>query len=181
MIDENAWWINEAVSLTNCWSWDPMWLMRLPGKQMKQCHSLAVSHGIQHDWWKCLANKWSSSSDSLAVSHGMQHDWWECLANKPWWSSVTYLLVFMEYNMIDQATWQTNEGVSLTCCCHGIQHYWSDCLVKKWSSVTYQLLVMWCNMIDVNAWQKNEAVPLTRCWSWDPTWLIKMSGKEMKQ
>ena len=137
IIDENAWQTNQAVSPTNCWSWDATQLMRLRGKQMKQCHSQPVGHGMRHNWWKCLANKWSSNTHlllvmgcnkwlmrmparqmkqchSLPVSHGMQHDWWECLVNK--WSSVTYKLLVMGSNVIDETTWQTNEAVPLTCC-----------------------------------------------------------------
>ena len=43
MIDETAWQRNKAVSLTLCWSWDETWLMRMPGKEIQQCHSLPVS------------------------------------------------------------------------------------------------------------------------------------------
>ena len=61
------WW-NCLVSLTLCWPWDETpwlmtlpgvtysllvhgietWLMWLPGKTIKQCHSLPVGHGMRH-------------------------------------------------------------------------------------------------------------------------------------
>ena len=156
VIDENACQTNEAVSLTNCWSWDPTWLMRLPGKQMKQCHSLAVSHGIQHDWWKCLANKWSSS---------------------------THLLLVMGCNMIDENAWQTSlgEAVSLTCWCSW-STTWLIRLRGKQMKESHSLaVVMGSNIIDQTAWWRNEAVWLTSCWSCDATWLMWMPGKKMKQ
>jgi hypothetical protein len=50
MIDETAWQGNKAVLLTGpCWLWDETRLMRLPGKEIKQCHSLPVGHGMRHD------------------------------------------------------------------------------------------------------------------------------------
>jgi hypothetical protein len=49
MVDETAWQRNKAVSLTRCWSWDETLLVRLPGKEINQCHSLAVDHGMRHD------------------------------------------------------------------------------------------------------------------------------------
>jgi hypothetical protein len=50
MIDETAWQTNKAVSLTRCWSWDEICqIERLPRKEMEQCHSLAVGHGMRHD------------------------------------------------------------------------------------------------------------------------------------
>ena len=48
MIDESAWQRNKAVSLTYCWSWDETWLMRVPGKEIKQSHSHSVGHAIRH-------------------------------------------------------------------------------------------------------------------------------------
>ena len=49
LIDETVWQSNKAVSLTLCWSLDVTWLMRLPGKEIKQSvtHCLLVM-GYQH-------------------------------------------------------------------------------------------------------------------------------------
>jgi hypothetical protein len=44
MIDETAWQRNNAVSLTPC-SWDG----QVVAKEIKQCHSLSVGHGMRHD------------------------------------------------------------------------------------------------------------------------------------
>jgi hypothetical protein len=43
MIDETE---NKAVSLTSCLSWDEPQLKRV---EIKQCHSLAVGHGMKHN------------------------------------------------------------------------------------------------------------------------------------
>ena len=136
MIDENAWQINEAVSPTSCWLWDATWLISLPGfksssvtykllvmdatwlmslhgKQMKQCHSQTVGHGIQHDWWDCLPNKWNSITHFLLVMG------WDMIDENFWqinWSCNTYFLLVMGWDMIDENAWQRNEAVSLTCC-----------------------------------------------------------------
>ena len=86
IIDEIAWQRNTAVSLTPCWSWDETWLMRLPGKEIKLCHSQPVGHDMKHDWWNCLAR------------------------------SVTYSLFVMWWNIIDETAWQRNKAVWLTYC-----------------------------------------------------------------
>ena len=39
---------NKPVSLTCCWSWDEIWLMRLPGTNIKLSHLLPVGHGMTH-------------------------------------------------------------------------------------------------------------------------------------
>ena len=175
-LDETAWQRNKAVSLTSCWSWDETWLMRLPGKETKQCHSHSVGHGIRHDWSDCLAK------------------------NK---NTITNILLIMRWDMIDATAQQRNKAVLLTYCwlldeawlmrlsrykavsltycwwwkmwlnetakeirqCHshsvgqGMRH-------EKQSCITYLLLVMRWDMIAENAWQRNNAVSLTTCWSW---------------
>ena len=82
MIDETAWQRNKAVSLTACWPWDETWLIRLPSKEIKQCHSLPVGHGMRHDWWDCQAGKEIKQCHSHPVGQGMRHDWWDCQAKK---------------------------------------------------------------------------------------------------
>ena len=166
VIDENFGQTSEAVTLTTyCW-WDEMWLMGMPGEQMKQCHSQAVGHGMQNKGWDYLANKWSS---------------------------VTYILLVMGSYIANENAWQTNDAMSLTCCwswdamwlmrmpdkerkqcrslavSHGMQHNWWECLANKSSCVTHKLLVMGCNTVDETMWQTNETVSLTTCWSWDET------------
>ena len=172
--------------------------MRMPGKQIKQCHSQAVGHEMQHDWWDhCLE---TNETHSQPVGHGMRHGWWECQANK--WSHVTHKLLVMGCNMIDEIAWQTNEAVSLTrwsschseiwlmrmpckqmkqchlqAVCHGMRYDWWECQANKWRSDIHFLLVMWWEIIYENTWQTNEAVSLTRCSSWDATWLMRLPGK----
>ena len=89
MIDETAWQRNKAVSLTYCWPWDETWLMWLPGKEIQQCHSLPIGHGMKHDWWDCRAKKYSS---------------------------VTHCLLVMGWNMIDEIALHRHKAVSPTDC-----------------------------------------------------------------
>ena len=85
MTDETARQRHQAVSLTTCGSWDETWLVRLPGKEIKQCHSLSDGHRMRHDWWDTLAKKYSS---------------------------VTHSLLVMGWDMIDETPWQRNKAVS---------------------------------------------------------------------
>ena len=144
MIDHTAWQRNKAlshtcylslygvqlmrlsgkeyrVSLTACW--DKMWLMRLSGKETKYCHSLPVGHGRRHDRWDCLAKKQSS---------------------------VTYSLLVMGWDMIDETAWQCHSlaevghemrlpGKHIKLCHslavgHGMRHDWWDCLAMSLTS-----------------------------------------------
>ena len=87
-------------------------------------------------------------------------------------------------DMIDKSAWQRSKALPLTPCWSWQMRYdWSECLAKKWTSVTHSLLpvVMGWEMIDESAWQGNKPVSLTPCWSWDETWLIRLTGKEIKQ
>ena len=146
----------------------------IDGKEIKQCHSQTVDHGMKHDWWDCLIKKSSS---------------------------VTHFLLVMRWNMIGETAWQRNKAVSLTPywswnetwlmrlpgkeikLCHSLpvshvmKHDWWNHLAR---SVTHSLFVMGWNMIAEIAWQRNKAVSLTSCWSWDETWLMKLPGKEIK-
>ena len=56
-------WSLDSLSHTCCWpSWDichshPVghgmaFMMRLPSREMKHCHSQAVGHGNHHYWWQ---------------------------------------------------------------------------------------------------------------------------------
>ena len=49
MTDETAVQRHKAMLLTFCWPWDEIWLMRVPGKEIKQPHSHPVGHGMGHD------------------------------------------------------------------------------------------------------------------------------------
>ena len=178
-IDETSWQRNKAVSLTSCWLWDETWLMRLSGKEIKQCHSLPVGHGMRHDWWDSLAKKYSS---------------------------VTHFLLVMGWDIIDKTAGQRNKAVSLTpcwswvetwlvrlpgkeikqCCSHavghGMRHDWWDCLVQRNKAVPLTRCWSWHEtwLRDCLA-QRNKAVSLTPCGSWHETWLMKLPGKEIKQ
>ena len=37
------------IDVTHSLMGDDAWLVRLPSKEIKQCHSLAVGHGMRHD------------------------------------------------------------------------------------------------------------------------------------
>ena len=79
IIEETAWQRNKATSLTRCRSQDETRSMRLPGKEIKQCHSHAV--GWDETWLlRCLAK----TSGSLTHS----------------------LLIIMGWDMIDETNWQ---------------------------------------------------------------------------
>ena len=121
MIDETPWQRNIAVSLTACWSWDETWLMRLPGKEIKQCHSQPVGHRIRHHWW-----------DSLA----------------PKYSSVTHSLLVMGWDMIDETPWQRNKSSELlTACWSWDAKTWWDFLWWNYAVDTHPLSAMRWNMM----------------------------------
>ena len=55
--------------------WDTIW--DCLKKSSCVTHSLQVGHGIpRHDW----SDKEIKDCNSLPVGHGMRHDWWDCLA-----------------------------------------------------------------------------------------------------
>ena len=130
MIDQTAWQRNNPVSPTACLSWNETWLMRLPGKELKWCHSHSVGHGMKHDWWDCLAKKWSNVAHNLlvmglmrlsgkeikqchshTVDHGMKHD----LAGKEI-KQCHALTVSHEMKYINETVWYRNKAMSLTYC-----------------------------------------------------------------
>ena len=59
---------DKAVSLTLCWSWDET-LLRLPGREIKLCHSLPVGYGMVHDGIPVK----ESCHHSPTVGYGMRH------------------------------------------------------------------------------------------------------------
>ena len=101
MTDETAWQSDKAVSPTYCWLWNETLLMRLPGKEIRQCHvSLTAcwSQLMRLQWNTAvpLTYCWSWDGASLMrlpskeinncywlpVGHGMRHHWWDCLSKK---------------------------------------------------------------------------------------------------
>jgi hypothetical protein len=73
MIDEAPWQRIKAMSeLTRCWSWDES--VRLPGKEIKQWHSLPIGHGMTHNEIPVKEFKLCYHSHPLLVMHGMRND-----------------------------------------------------------------------------------------------------------
>ena len=156
MIDENAWKKNKAVSLTPCWSWDETWLMRLPGKEIKQCHSQTVVHRMRHDWWGCLIS---------SVTHSLLVMWWDMpVIDETAWQlernkavpSLTYCWSWYNTWLMRLPSKEMQQSHSLAVG-HGMRHEQWDCLAKGWRSVTHHLLVMGHDR------QRIKAVSLTPC------------------
>ena len=131
MIDETAWQRNKGVSLTCCWSWDETWLMRLPGKEIKQCHSLPVGHGMRHDWWDCWQR---NKAVSLTCCWSWDETWLMRLPGKEIKQWATHCLLVMGYK--DMMGLPPSEAImlSLTHC----QPWW-DCLVAREQMWCYSL------------------------------------------
>ena len=125
--------------------WNIATLMRLPGKEIKQCHSQAVGLGMRHNWWGCLGimsltsylswdeTAWQGNQAVLITSCWSWDETWSM--GLP--GNVTHMLLVIGWNCLarnkavslttcwswDEAAWQRNKVVSLTCCCgHGMRH-----------------------------------------------------------
>ena len=174
MIYETSWQWNQALPLTCCWSWDKTRLMRLPGKEIKQCHcSLAIGHG-----WDILRlpGEQIKQSHSQAVGHVMSHDWWDSLAKGK--SSVTHILLVIGWEIIVEIAWTEIKQCNTQAFGQGMRHDWWDYLERKQSSVTHILFVM-DDLWDCQARIYSSAthILLAR----NETWLMRQPGKEIKQ
>ena len=145
---KTAWQLHKAVSLTTCWSWKEIWLMRLPCKEIKQCHSLSVGH---QTWLMRLPGKDIKPQCHSHSVGEMRHDCWDYLGKKKavsptfCWSWDGMGLVRLPSKDRKQChtfywwdeTWLMRlPGKEIKWCHsqlagHGMRHYWWDCLAKK--------------------------------------------------
>ena len=134
LIDETVWQWNQSESLTPCWPWDETWVIRLPGREIKQCHSLPVGHGMRHYWWNC-SDVGIKQYHSLPVGHKRRHDWWDCLPKK---RSTTHSLLGMPvgWDMV-RFTWR-NCAVTHPLLQPCDKTYW-DCLAQRKCGVSHIL------------------------------------------